>query len=75
MIGSIWKASMAESNAPEDASAQVIWQVYSEYDSEGNPFTNISVDDLGNITAYRWDGGLYFINGNTGFAKPQKLIK
>ncbi|MBU9834390.1 hypothetical protein ACE2AK_26270 [Rahnella perminowiae] len=58
-----------------DASAQVIWQVYSEYDSEGNPFTNISVDDLGNITAYRWDGGLYFINENIGFAKPQKLIK
>lgn len=58
-----------------NVNSKIIWQIYSDYDFEGNPFTSIRADNAGDITAYRWDGGLYVIDKNTGFAKPHQLIK
>jgi hypothetical protein len=50
----------------------IIWQIHSNFDDEGAPFTNLSVNnDM--ISAYRWDGGTYTIDAKTGFAVPAIL--
>lgn len=58
-----------------DMHGATIWQVSSDFDSEGNPFTNMTLHDDGSLTAYRWDGGNYIINDKTGFATPAVLMR
>ena len=58
-----------------DNASSIIWQIKSDFDDEGNPFTNITQDPEGNFWAYRWDGGRYRINMETGFARPDILLK
>jgi hypothetical protein len=48
------------------------WQVHSDFDGEGQPFTHIRIDD-GSVLAYRWDGGTYTINLESGRATPVSL--
>lgn len=57
-----------------DKNGEIMWQVTSDFDSDGGPFTNV-IDDLGELKAYRWDGGMYKIDLNTGFAMPTSLTK
>ncbi|WP_213716194.1 hypothetical protein [Cedecea lapagei] len=52
-----------------------IWQVSSDFDNEGNPFTNLALGDDCFLHAYRWDAGSYRIDLRTGRAIPDKLIK
>ncbi|WP_248463850.1 hypothetical protein [Pectobacterium versatile] len=58
-----------------DEQGETVWQVSSDFDSEGNPFTNMTLHSDGRITAYRWDGGNYTINTETGFTTPSMLMK
>ncbi|MEQ9899064.1 hypothetical protein ABRP59_05405 [Pectobacterium punjabense] len=58
-----------------DDQKETIWQVSSDFDGEGNPFTNMILHHDGSITAYRWDGGNYMINTETGFATPSTIMK
>ncbi len=52
----------------------MIWRVFSNYDDEGNPFTNIRLI-CNEVEAYRWDGGRYSIDKECGFATPKQLLK
>lgn len=54
------------------ADARIVWRVRSQFDSEGNPFTRLHREG-GKLTAYRWDGGSYEIDIDTGFATPSVL--
>ena len=56
---------------PDD---QLIWQIRSKFDHEGNPFTNINKENE-KFLAYRWDGGEYLIDLPSGFATPLQLIR
>lgn len=49
---------------------EYVWQVMSDFDSEGNPFTNMTLNTDGRLIAYRWDGGIYIIDKENGFATP-----
>ncbi|MGP2449136.1 hypothetical protein [Pantoea stewartii] len=53
---------------------EMIWRVFSNYDDEGNPFTNIRLI-CNEIEAYRWDGGRYSIDKECGFATPKQFLK
>ncbi|PXZ04760.1 hypothetical protein [Gilliamella apicola] len=53
---------------------QVIWRIYSKNDKFGDSFTNIYEKD-GKFKAYRWDGGQYDIDIETGLATPEILIR
>src|SRR4051794_3720275 len=57
-----------------DIVGKVIWQIESDFDADGGPFTNIIADDMG-IRGYRWDGGTYRIELNNGHATPDALLK
>lgn len=48
------------------------WTVRSQFDVEGNPFTRLHFHE-GSLTAYRWDGGSYGIDVETGVATPLVL--
>lgn len=52
----------------------IIWRIFSKYDQDGNPFTNI-YEKSNQIRAYRWDGGEYLIDIETGEAKPHAFLK
>lgn len=54
-----------------NADGQVEWQVHSEFDAAGNPFTQLHY--LNGVTAYRWDGGSYSVDLETGAATPLLL--
>lgn len=56
------------------ADGSIIWQVKSKFDSDGGPFTNIQYTD-GVLAAYRWDGGDYEIDIETGEATPKRFAK
>lgn len=56
-------------------SEEPIWQVTSDFDSEGNPFTNITLNNDSSLVAYRWDGGAYTIDIESGFASPFLFLK
>lgn len=58
-----------------DFSGNIIWQVSSKSDERGAPFTGIRIDEDGKLMAYRWDGGLYEIDIETGFATPKILMR
>ena len=55
-----------------DVNGNVIWTIHSDFDSEGHPFTQLHFDG-GRLTAYRWDGGTYAVDLETGFATPLQL--
>ncbi|WP_283190196.1 hypothetical protein [Pseudomonas sp. PMCC200344] len=57
-----------------DDGDNVIWQVRSGFDSDGGAFTNITFTD-GRLQGYRWDGGMYDIDLNTGKAEPGLLLR
>lgn len=57
-----------------DASGKIIWQVKTNFDTEGKPFTNIFVDEAG-VKGYRWDGGIYLIDIGDGSAVPVSLLR
>lgn len=54
-----------------DSAGHVEWQVNSQLDDEGNPFTRIFLEN--GLSAYRWDGGSYSIDLETGAATPLVL--
>ena len=53
----------------------VVWQVHSSFDSKGDPFTNIEIDEFNEILGFRWNGGQYHIDLETGYAQPRTLLK
>lgn len=57
-----------------DSSGRVEWQVRSDYDAEGAPFTHIFFSG-DRLRAYRWDGGLYEIDLKDGRASPIALLR
>jgi hypothetical protein len=57
-----------------DAAGKVIWQVATEFDEDGNPFTSILYEE-GKLKAYRWDGYLYEIDITSGRALPTSFLK
>lgn len=54
---------------------QVVWQIKTNFDADGDPFTNIFFDDNGKICGYRWDGCQYMVDLMTGQAIPSALLK
>ena len=58
-----------------DNEGNVIWQIFSNSDLEQDvSFQGIRMD--GNrLKGYRWNGGQYDINIETGFATPEILLK
>lgn len=57
-----------------DATGKIIWQVSSDFDVDGGPFTNL-LNENGKVKGYRWDGGLYQIDIRNGYAKPISLMR
>lgn len=57
-----------------DATAKIVWQVHTDFDADGGPFTNIFSDENG-IKGYRWDGGVYEINLKNGKGVPALMTK
>ncbi len=55
-----------------DKTGTVVWTSHSRFDSEGQPFTRLHLES-GRLTAYRWDGGTYAVELDTGFATPLQL--
>jgi hypothetical protein len=62
---------MARNVSKSDAAGHVEWQVRSQFDAEGNPYTRLHYAN--GVTAYRWDGGSYSIDLDTGSATPLVL--
>lgn len=54
-----------------DKNGEVKWQIHSEFDSKGVPFTAIEIEN--GLSAYRWDGGTYGVDMDTGAATPLLL--
>ncbi len=57
-----------------DATSKIVWQIQTEFDSDGGSFTNIFAD-VGGVKGYRWDGGVYEIDLKSGKAIPILLQK
>ncbi len=57
-----------------DAAGKIFWQVESNFDTDGGPFTNVLKDD-GQIKGYRWDGGMYRVDVRSGHADPISLMR
>ncbi|MFJ4145285.1 hypothetical protein [Pseudomonas sp. NPDC089734] len=57
-----------------DGNGSVIWQVSSDFDSDGGPYTNIFYSD-GRLQGYRWDGGIYDIDLESGVAVPNLFLR
>ncbi|WP_155839268.1 hypothetical protein [Hyphomonas chukchiensis] len=55
-----------------DSKGHIMWRVSSAFDKLGDPFTRLYSED-GTLTAYRWDGGSYVIDLETGSATPLRL--
>ncbi len=65
------KEELARNVFKIDADGHVEWQVRSQFDDEGNPFTRLHYAN--GVTAYRWDGGSYSVDLDTGAATPLVL--
>lgn len=65
------KEELARNVFMVDAQGHIEWQVRSQFDAEGNPFTRLHYAN--GVTAYRWDGGSYSIDLDTGAATPLVL--
>ena len=57
-----------------DSSGLTLWQVSSDFDRDGDPFTNVVYENE-ELSAYRWDGGMYKIDMNSGKASPAILTR
>lgn len=57
-----------------DQDGNLLWQIESAFDADSGPFTNVFADGA-ELKAYRWDGGTYVIDANTGRASPFQLEK
>lgn len=57
-----------------DSSAKIVWQIRTDFDANGGAFTNIFADEDG-VKGYRWDGGTYEINLESGRGVPAVLLK
>lgn len=57
-----------------DSRGLQLWQISSNFDSFGDPFTSINLLDS-KVTAYRWDGASYTVNLENGFSIPSTLTK
>jgi hypothetical protein len=57
-----------------DATSKIVWQIQTDFDSNGGSFTNIFADD-GGVKGYRWDGGVYEIDLKSGKGVPALLQK
>jgi len=53
---------------------KVIWRIATDFDAEGNPFTQLTYED-DSLSAYRWDGFSYVVDVETGVAKPNEFLK
>ena len=54
-----------------DEKGDVKWQIHTKFDAKGVPFTFIEIENT--LNAYRWDGGNYSVNLETGEATPMQL--
>lgn len=57
-----------------DKDEKVIWQVSTDFDSNGGSFTSLYIDE-DVIKGYRWDGGVYVISLSNGKGVPAQLVK
>ena len=57
-----------------DITGKISWQVETDFDADGGPFTNIFCDGQ-EVKGYRWDGCVYEINLGAGRATPVSLLK
>ncbi|MFP0197884.1 MULTISPECIES: hypothetical protein [Pseudomonas] len=57
-----------------DEAGRRVWQVFSDFDAHAGPFTNIILNERG-LKGYRWDGGMYEIDIETGRAVPGEFMK
>lgn len=57
-----------------DSNGRTIWQIQSDFDNDGGPFTNVIYEN-GELRAYRWDGGMYKIDMQSGRASPEILAR
>lgn len=57
-----------------DAASKIVWQVHTDFDANGGPFTNVFLDGSV-IKGYRWDGGMYEIDLKNGKGAPALLMK
>jgi hypothetical protein len=57
-----------------DAASEIVWQIQTDFDADSGSFTNIFLDENG-FKGYRWDGGIYEINLQSGKAAPALLIR
>lgn len=57
-----------------DRSKKIVWQIQTDFDANGGSFTNIFADEDG-VKGYRWDGGTYEINLESGKGVPVAMLK
>ena len=57
-----------------DRFAKIVWQIQTDFDTNGGSFTNIFADEDG-FKGYRWDGGTYEINLENGRGVPAVMLK
>jgi hypothetical protein len=61
-----------------DVTTKIVWQVHTDFDANGGPFTNVFLDgnlDGNVVKGYRWDGGMYEIDLKNGKGVPVLLMK
>lgn len=57
-----------------DSDGRTIWRISSDFDNDGDPFTNV-IYEYGELRAYRWDGGMYKIDMHSGRASSNVLAR
>ena len=55
-------------------SGEIVWRIFSQFDLDGGPFTRLWLEE-NVLHAYRWDGGEYSINLETGKATPDEFTR
>jgi len=71
MRGLFSKLERARNVFRVDSRGHVKWQIHSKFDADGGPFTQLRLEN--GLTAYRWDGGTYGVDLDTGAAVPLVL--
>jgi hypothetical protein len=69
--GKYAKAEIARNIFRIEEDGAIKWQVHGDFDTEGSPYTRIVLEN--GLSAYRWDGGTYSIDLETGKATPLRL--
>lgn len=73
-VGDVPPAEKARNIYMLASDGSVCWQVQTDFDQDGDPFTSIFWEATA-LRAYRWDGGVYEIDQLTGKAEPKYLAK